>query len=101
MLLDTGSDLSLVPESAVRAFDIKPTKTRLELTGFDGSTKSYEMIETQLVFLGKRFSGNYCVVKDEIGILGRDVLNQLAIVFDGRDLAWDEIKSSEEHGVIS
>lgn len=44
-----------------------------------------------MIFLGKRFTGKYCVVDDEIGILGRDILNQVSILFDGLNLTWHEI----------
>jgi hypothetical protein len=42
----------------------------------------------QVIFLGKRFTGKYCVIDEKIGILGRDVLNQVSILFDGVNLEW-------------
>ena len=60
-----------------------------ELVGFDGSSRPYQAFELQIVFLGKRFTGYFCLVDDEIGILGRDILNQIAVIFDGPNQEWD------------
>ncbi len=65
-----------------------PPNESYRLEGFDGSQTSAEVIYLQVVFLGNRFTGKYCVIDDEIGILGRDVLNEFAILFDGKNLEW-------------
>ncbi|HSK72004.1 MAG TPA: hypothetical protein VK892_09940 [Pyrinomonadaceae bacterium] len=76
MLLDTGADISLLPRHTVESLGITPLlDKRFELEGVFGNEKSAEIYDFQVVFLNKRFTGNYCVIDDKIGILGRDILN--------------------------
>jgi hypothetical protein len=92
MLLDTGADISLLPSSIVENLKIKPLPNEtFELRGIYGNQKSVEVFYLQIIFLGKRFTGKYCLIEDEIGILGRDILNQVPILFDGLNLIWREI----------
>ncbi len=89
VLLDTGSDVSLLPKSMLGSLGISPLPNEsYRLQGFDGSQTSAEVFYLQVVFLGNRFTGKYCVIDDEIGILGRDVLNEFSILFDGKNLEW-------------
>lgn len=89
MLLDTGADISLLPQSAIKSLKIEPLQNEsFRLEGFDGSQTSAEVFYLQVIFLGKRFTGKYCAIDSEIGILGRDVLNQVSILFDGKNLEW-------------
>jgi predicted aspartyl protease len=56
MLLDTGADLTLVPEGALERLGIQPEPGRqYELLGFDGSTSFAQIVQLELTFLGKRF----------------------------------------------
>ncbi|CAN5736238.1 hypothetical protein BH20ACI4_BH20ACI4_06400 [soil metagenome] len=88
VLLDTGADISLLPLSAIRKLKISPTNETVELFGFNESQTVSEIYHLQVVFLGKRITGNYCAIDDEAGILGRDVLNEFSILFDGLKLNW-------------
>lgn len=92
VLLDTGADVSLLPQIALASLGLAPLPNEsYRLEGFDGSATTAEVFYLQVVFLGKRFTGKYCLIDDEIGILGRDVLNQVSILFNGLDLTWQEI----------
>lgn len=91
VLLDTGADISLLPISLVESLEIKPLQNEsFRLEGFDGSRLSAEVYHLQVIFLGKRFTGEFCTIDTEIGILGRDILNQVSILFDGLNLTWQE-----------
>lgn len=91
MLLDTGADISLLPISSVKNLGIIPLQNEsYRLEGFDGSHIFSEVYYLQIIFLGKRFTGKFCVIDTEIGILGRDVLNRVSILFDGSNLTWQE-----------
>ena len=46
-----------------------------------------------MIFLNKTFRGNYMVVDQAWGIVGRDILNLLSLLFDGPHLMWDEHRS--------
>ncbi len=90
VLLDTGADISLLPLSVVEKLQIEPSGENVNLIGFDDSRSISKAYFLQVIFLGKRITGEYCPIDDETGILGRDVLNEFSIVFDGVNLEWKE-----------
>ena len=90
VFLDTGADISLLPLAVITQLQIKPSNESVNLLGFDESKSLSELYLLQVIFLGKRLTGEYCAIADEIGILGRDVLNQFSITFDGKNLEWKE-----------
>ncbi len=89
MLLDIGSDVTLVPRAAIERLGVAlETDPSIELIGFDG-TRSVAPFATVLVILLRRaFRGHYMLVEGEPGILGRDILNQLVLLFDGPRQQW-------------
>lgn len=90
VLLDTGADISLLPLSAIKKLKIPPTNESVQLFGFNESQTISEIYNLQIIFLGKRVTGNYCAVDDTTGILGRDVLNEFCLTFEGKNLEWKE-----------
>jgi len=95
MLLDSGSDITLLPRRFCDVIGIEAsTKEFLELESFDKTTSIAYYIRLDLIFLNKLFRGNFLVYDQSEGIIGRDILNQFSILFNGPDLEWDEIRSS-------
>lgn len=95
MLIDTGADVTLLPVSYVEQLGLQPVPdVSYEIQGFDGEPKLAKMAELDLVFLGKKFSGQFLLMDQPIGILGRNILNVLSITFDGPRGKWDEHKRS-------
>ena len=92
VLLDTGADVSLLPLTAIEKLEIAPSDAKINLIGFDNSQSVSEIYALQVIFLGKRLTGEYCATDSPVGILGRDVLNELSIIFDGINLEWKEQK---------
>jgi predicted aspartyl protease len=92
VFLDTGADISLLPTSAIGKLQIEPSGEKVNLLGFDDSQSRSEIYHLQVIFLGKRITGDYCAIDDKIGILGRDVLNEFSVTFDGKNLEWKEQK---------
>jgi predicted aspartyl protease len=88
MLLDTGADISLLPLKIIEQTKIEAANETINLFGFDENQTVAEIYHLQIIFLGKKISGNYCAVNDETGILGRDVLNEFSILFNGKKLEW-------------
>ncbi len=94
MLIDTGSDISLIPKNVVieleKLLGTKLPYGLLTVDGFGGNKsirKSYS--------LNIRFDGfnslhivDFIEIDGDIGILGRDVLNDYLICFDGKNLKW-------------
>lgn len=89
MLLDTGADVSLLPRSHLSAL-APPDAPRYELEAFDGTKSVAPAIAVEVQFLGKSFRGQFLLVDGWHGVLGRNVLNNLALVFDGPSKGWME-----------
>ena len=87
--MDTGADVTLVPSRSVDQLGID---IAYEIQGFDGESKLANMVELELVFLGKKFTGQFLLIDQPIGFLGRNILNVLSITFDGPHGKWDEHK---------
>ena len=96
MLIDSGADVSLIPEASVRGLGLKACDQEdYELMGFDGSKSVARSVQCELIFLRRAFRGTYLVVEDATGILGRDVLNHISLVLD-----WPRLDWREEHAVV-
>ena len=95
MLIDSGADLTLIPKIVVDELrlDLDPNET-FELTGFGGHRSVGKSVQLDLLFLGRTFRGRFVVINSESGILGRNVLNNLALLLDGPRLSWQEQKNS-------
>jgi hypothetical protein len=89
MLLDTGADVSLLPQSSVASL-LTDDLDRYELQAFDGTISSAPSIRVEIQLLGKTFRGQFLVVDGWHGVLGRNILNNLSILFDGPSLKWLE-----------
>jgi len=91
LLLDTGADVTLLPQASVQALGASPlADLRYELMGFDGSKSFASAVVIDVVFLNRVFRGRYLVVEDECGILGRDILNHVSLLLDGPRRHWSE-----------
>lgn len=90
MLLDSGADVTLLPQPAVQRLGVPFEEEGFELVGFDGNRSVAPSVRLNLSLCGKSFKGRYLVLDQEWGIVGRDVLNYLALVFDGPALSWRE-----------
>jgi hypothetical protein len=93
MLLDTGADVSLLPKSYVARLGISVDGGEsYELMGFDGSVSVARAVEVDLVFLQRAFKGRFLLIDQDWGLIGRDVLNHVSLLFDGLGLKWVEQK---------
>jgi Retroviral aspartyl protease len=90
MVLDTGADVSLIPRFCITPLDmlIDPDH-RYELVGFDGHRSTVPVVRLELHLLGRLFRGQFLVIDQEWGIVGRNILNQIIIRLDGPRLVWD------------
>ena len=72
MLLDTGAD------------------NTYELVGFDGNKSLAQVVHVELVFCRRTFRGQFLLIDQFYGILGRNVLNAVPLLLDGPQFTWDE-----------
>ena len=93
MLLDTGADVTLLPQAFVQQLGIKvDTNEGYELKSFDGSVTIARVVEVDLLFLRRAFKGRFLLIDQEWGLIGRDVVNHVSLLFDGLRLDWSEHK---------
>ena len=91
MLLDTGADVTLIPSATLAQLKIGSVKNRsYQLIGFDGSTSFAQMVQLELIFCHRIFRGQFLLIDQAWGILGRNVLNAVALILDGPNNTWDE-----------
>lgn len=90
MLIDSGADLTLIPARFIEDLRLEVDQSEsYELEGFDGNRSMAESVQLELVFLRRSFRGRFLLVNSQSGILGRNVLNHLAILLDGPGLSWE------------
>jgi hypothetical protein len=91
MLLDTGADVSLLPQVVVNQLDLAAMPDRrYELVGFAGHVSTAPVVRTAIIFCGRTFRGQYLLIEQEYGVLGRNILNAVSLTLDGPQLAWTE-----------
>ena len=96
MLLDSGADVTLIPQAYVNRLDVAVVSDKLyELMGFDGGTSFAPVVQLELAFLRRTFRGQFLLIDQEWGVLGRNILNALSLLLDGPRLMWNEQRPSE------
>jgi hypothetical protein len=89
MLIDSGADISVLPETSVHALALPVGDSAYEVMAYDNTVLDCQVVGAEVVFLRKRFKGQFLVLDQEVGVLGRDVLNHVVLVLDGPRLEWD------------
>ncbi|MDQ3005240.1 MAG: retropepsin-like domain-containing protein [Chloroflexota bacterium] len=93
LLIDTGADVTLLSREVVERLGIEPVDDEAyEVQGFDGESKLVKIVQLELIFLGRKFAGQFLLIDQPMGILGRNILNEVSILFDGPQVKWDEHK---------
>ena len=91
MLIDSGADVTLLPQAAVDHLEISVTQDKhYELIGFDGTVSISPAVHLELIFLDRTFRGQFLLIDQEWGILGRNILNAVPVLLNGPQLTWDE-----------
>ncbi len=91
LLIDTGADTTLIPRAALALLGLQPiANVNYELIAFDGSKSLASVADLDLIFLNRRFRGRYLLIDADTGVLGRDVLNHLTLLFASPRNHWSE-----------
>ena len=90
LLLDSGADVTLLPKSVVDSLGVERSDAKYELIAFDGTKSVAEAVRAELVFLGRTLRGQFLLIDQEVGILGRDILNHVSVLLDRPSLQWEE-----------
>lgn len=83
MLLDSGSDITIVPKSAAMAVGANIEPYDIPLLAYSGEPIYRNRARLSMRFLRYTFRGDYLVDDVAMGILGRNVLNALVLTLDG------------------
>lgn len=90
MLLDTGADVSLLPQVFVEKLNINLSNSQqATLAGFNDLKSVSYLVKLHLLIEGLTFRGEYYIINQDYGIIGRNILNLLKVQFDGKNLRWD------------
>jgi predicted aspartyl protease len=90
MLIDTGADVTLLPEAVVKELGLlEQSEQRYELIGLGKISSSSPAVVAEMIFADYIFRGQFLLVDQEWGIIGRNVLNLLTLVFDGPQRIWE------------
>jgi hypothetical protein len=89
MLLDTGSDITILSRRYCNEIGVSVSETEsLELVGFNQTKSVAYYVRLDFIFLNKIFRGTFLVYDYPEGIIGRDILNEFSILFNGKNLEW-------------
>lgn len=88
LLLDSGADLSIVPRAAAGAVGARVGPSTVAIQFLVGQAMVVEQAELAVEFLRYRFRGAFLVVDSTHGVIGRNILNALALTLDGPRLEW-------------
>jgi hypothetical protein len=90
MLLDSGADVTLLPHAVLDRLGLTVLADRqYELVGFDGEARMASAVRLELVLAGRAFTGSFLLIDQDWGIIGRNILNALPLIFDGPQQIWD------------
>lgn len=93
MLIDSGADITLVPEISVLELKIPFNgDSGYEIEGFGGHRSVARAAQMHLLLANLTFRGRFLVVQQDCGILGRNLLNQIRLSLLGPELTWSIIE---------
>jgi hypothetical protein len=89
MLLDTGADVTLLPRGVVGDLGLSYLTSSYELIGFEISSSIAHAVRAEIVFLGLTFRGQFLLIEQDWGIVGRNILNHVSLTYNRPKLSWE------------
>lgn len=89
MLLDTGADVTLLPQALADDLGLNYSTSSYELVGIENSSSIAHAVHAEMVFLGLTFRGQFLLAEQDWGIIGRNILNVVSLTYDGPKLFWE------------
>ena len=90
MLMDTGADASIVPMSVVTSLKNPLIADRqLEVQSFDDTLSRMSLTVLEIEFCSRKIKGEFLVLDQPYGILGRNTLNKFKLLLDGPNKTWE------------
>jgi hypothetical protein len=89
MVLDSGADISALPKAVVDALALAVGDRVYEVMAYDNTVRECPTVRAEVVFMRGRFKGQFIVLDQDDGVLGRNILNHFIVTLDGPSLKWD------------
>jgi hypothetical protein len=90
MLLDTGADVTMLPQGVTEELGLSYLKDSYELADFEDRKSQARAVRAGMLFLDLTFRGRFLLVEQDYGIIGRNVLNAISLTFEGPRLSWEK-----------
>ena len=89
MLLDSEADISALPKAVVDALALPVGDRAYEVMAYDNCVRECPTVGAEVVFMRGHFKGRFIVLDNDVGVLGRNILNHLVVTLDGPRLEWN------------
>jgi hypothetical protein len=88
LLIDSGADVSVVPQHVAEGLGAAIRSSDARLRMYDGSETACDVAELSVDLLRFRFTGSFVVLDTDHGIVGRNILDLLVVTLDGPRQVW-------------
>jgi hypothetical protein len=89
MVLDSGADISALPRAVVDALTLAVGDRAYEVMRYDNTVRECPTVSPEIVFMRGHFNGQFIVLDQDDGVLGRNILNHFIVTLDGPSLEWE------------
>jgi len=89
MVLDSGADISALPKAVVDALALAVGDRAYEVMAYDNTVRECLAVRAEVVFMRGHFKGQFIVLDQDAGVLGRNILNRFSVTLDGPRLEWE------------
>lgn len=88
VLVDPGVNMTCIPEKIIESLGLSPLRTS-QVRDYLGHTSPLPVYPVNISFLTFNMEVEVLPIKSKVGLIGRDILNQMTITLDGRKLVCE------------